>query len=136
MKKWKEACSLLIGIGLVTLWMTMTDIGCPIKALTGISCAGCGMTRALIAAFHLQFNEAFFYHPLFWMCPIIIALYLFWEKISPSVQKLLFYLIIASFCATYILRLFFIENDIVVIDVKSGWIAILIQKIFRTILNI
>lgn len=131
MKKQKEALSLLIGIGLVVLWMSITNLGCPIKRITGISCAGCGMSRALLAAVHLQFDKAFYYHPLFWLCPIIIVLYAWWEKISPAIRKHIFRLIIISFCFVYVLRLFFIKNNIVVIDMQSGLLPSLIQKIFN-----
>ncbi|WP_373689128.1 DUF2752 domain-containing protein [Clostridium sp. YIM B02551] len=59
----------LIKIGLpVTLLyaiLRVVGIGCPIKFLTGISCAGCGMTRAWIRVIHLDFKGAFYYHPLF-----------------------------------------------------------------------
>lgn len=37
----------------------------PYKYITGISCAGCGMTRAWIALLHFDINTAFMYHPLF-----------------------------------------------------------------------
>ncbi|MBR3318571.1 MAG: DUF2752 domain-containing protein [Atopobiaceae bacterium] len=43
--------------------------GCPIKFWTGISCPGCGMTRAWISALTLRFDLALAYHPLFWMVP-------------------------------------------------------------------
>lgn len=129
MKKRKEALSLLIGIGLVVLWMSVSGLGCPIKKLTGISCAGCGMSRALLAAAQFQFSKAFYYHPLFWLCPIIIALYVFWERISPTIRKHIFMLIIICFCSVYVLRLFFIENNIVEIDVQSGLLPSLIQKL-------
>ena len=131
MKKRKEALSLLIGIGLVVLWMSVTGVGCPIKRLIGISCAGCGMSRALLFAARLQFNKAFYYHPLFWLCPIIIALYIWWERISPVIRKRIVTLIVISFCFVYVLLLFFIENDIVVINVQSGVIPSLIQKLLH-----
>ena len=47
----------------------LLDIGCPIRRLTGFPCPGCGMTRAFLAAFRLDFAEAFRLHPL-WMLPI------------------------------------------------------------------
>jgi hypothetical protein len=38
---------------------------CLIKTLTGLSCPGCGSTRALHALLHLRFAEAFSLNPLF-----------------------------------------------------------------------
>lgn len=59
---------------------------CPIKAIIGISCPGCGMTRALISAFCFDFSNAFNYHPLF---PLIIIelIYLFFRKSFKVNQK-------------------------------------------------
>ena len=40
-------------------------ITCPILFLTGISCAGCGMSRAWFCVLRMDFTGAFRYHPLF-----------------------------------------------------------------------
>ena len=48
-------------------------IGCPIKFITGISCPGCGMTRAWLEALRLDFDAALAYHPLFWTVPIVLV---------------------------------------------------------------
>lgn len=37
---------------------------CLFKLMTGYPCAGCGMTRAVVAAAHGHFLEAFKWHPL------------------------------------------------------------------------
>lgn len=55
-------------------------ITCPILFLTGISCAGCGMSRAWFCVLRMDFTGAFRYHPLFWILPIGIMLFLFWDK--------------------------------------------------------
>ncbi len=47
------------------LILVTTGIGCPIRAVTGIPCPGCGITRALLAAMRLQWRSAFSLHPLF-----------------------------------------------------------------------
>lgn len=55
---------------------------CPIQKVFRIRCPGCGMTRAILAAIKMNFQEAFQYHNLF---PIVIlaTIYLmFREKIS------------------------------------------------------
>lgn len=44
--------------------VVITAYKCPIKYLTGFSCPGCGMTRALIMMFY-DMKGAFYMHPLF-----------------------------------------------------------------------
>ena len=51
-----------------------TGIGCPIKFLTGVSCPGCGLTRAWFEALQGNLLRAVAYHPLFWTVPVIIVL--------------------------------------------------------------
>ena len=48
----------------VLLYLILEGFGitCPIKFLTGISCAGCGMSRAWRAVFYLDFARAFYFH--------------------------------------------------------------------------
>lgn len=42
---------------------------CPFRYFFGVSCPGCGMTRALLVAVRSDFETAFSYHPLF---PLLI----------------------------------------------------------------
>lgn len=44
---------------------------CVFRTLTGIPCPGCGMTRALLAVLSLNFSDAFYYHPLFFVPPLM-----------------------------------------------------------------
>lgn len=50
---------------------------CPILRLTGIICPGCGMSRAWLAVLHLDFEQAFYYNPVFWFIPVIMLFILF-----------------------------------------------------------
>ena len=45
-------------------FLRLTGIGCPIRHITGISCPGCGMSRALLSLLTGHFAEAFRYHPM------------------------------------------------------------------------
>ena len=65
----------------IPILLYITGIGCPIKFSTGISCPGCGMTRAWFAALSGHLDLAFAYHPLFWMVPIIVVTALFHDRI-------------------------------------------------------
>ena len=55
----------------VVLYVILESFGvtCPIKYITGISCAGCGMSRAWISLLHFNIHDAFMYHPLFFLPP-------------------------------------------------------------------
>ena len=52
--------------------VTFTPIDCPIKMIFGFACPFCGLTRAWISAFTLDFAAAFSYHPLFIFAPAFI----------------------------------------------------------------
>ena len=51
----------------------VTGIGCPIRWLTGIPCAGCGMTRAVVSLSHGHVREALSFHPLVFLLPLALA---------------------------------------------------------------
>lgn len=57
---------------LVTL-VVILDIGCVFRTLTGIPCPGCGSTRAWLAFLRGDVITAFFYHPLFLLSGLILA---------------------------------------------------------------
>lgn len=63
----------------VVLYVILESFGvtCPIKYITGISCAGCGMSRAWIALLHFNIHDAFMYHPLFFLPPVVVIVYLY-----------------------------------------------------------
>ena len=60
------------------------DIGCIFKKLSGLSCPGCGMTRAWLSFLKGDIGKAFYYHPLFWMIIVIPAIALIRNRISDS----------------------------------------------------
>lgn len=50
----------------------MSGKTCPFLWLTGISCPGCGMTRAVIALAHMDVAGALHYHPLVFCLPVFV----------------------------------------------------------------
>lgn len=97
----------------------IAGIGCPIKFLTGVSCFGCGMTRAVLAVLRLDFAAAFHYHPL-WMVPTIwIGAYLLRQRF-PKVYKAVTIIAIILFVAVYIVRMINGADDIVVFEPENG----------------
>jgi hypothetical protein len=53
------------------------EIGCPILYFFNIECPTCGVTRALIALFELDFNGYIKYHPL--AIPLLVAVWVFFH---------------------------------------------------------
>ena len=72
----------------VVLYVILESFGvtCPIKYITGISCAGCGMSRAWISLLHFNIHDAFMYHPLFFLPPVVVIAMLFKSKINNKKQ--------------------------------------------------
>lgn len=78
---------------------------CPIRWFTGLSCPGCGMTRATLAALRLDLGAAVHYHPLFWFPPVALAVYLVRDHIPKRLQNAALWTACALLIAAYALRL-------------------------------
>ena len=118
-------CICILSISILLVYLLR--IGCPIKFITGISCPGCGMTRAYYSLLHLDFKNAFYYHPLFWTLPIIILLILFKDKINPKAFNFILWFIILLFLVIYVIRLFS-NNSAVIFEPSNSLIFKLIKN--------
>lgn len=107
--------------------LNIFNISCPIKYISGISCAGCGMTRAWLSLLHLDFSTAFTYHPLFILGPIVVLLFIFNSNIPRKPRILIWSFLLSAFIIVYLLRMFVFPNDIVVANPTNS----IILKIFR-----
>lgn len=96
-------------------------IGCPFKEFLGISCPGCGMTRALKALLRLDFGLAFEMHPLIFFMPAALIVWLIRKKIPPKIFEGLIITAAVVMFAVYFIRLFS-GSSIVCIDIKDGMI--------------
>ena len=70
---------LILVLNLLGVWR-----GCVFRAVTGIACPTCGMTRAYLSLLKLDLKSAFYYHPLFWVVPAIAGLLLIKKAGSKS----------------------------------------------------
>ncbi len=107
------------------------EIGCPIRFLTGISCAGCGMTRAWLSIIKLDVRNAFYYHPLFWIPPLVVGIVLFKNKISKKSYSFLIIFISVIFITVYVIRILNPTNTVVEININNG----VIWRIFNDIIE-
>ena len=122
----KDDLKAVVIIAAIYLLMESLGVTCPIKYVTGISCAGCGMSRAWFSLLSLDIKGAFHYHPLFWLVPIVAAVYLLKERISDKMYKTLMYGAVCAMLACYIVRMADPNDDIVVFEITRG----LIGKLF------
>lgn len=116
----KELFSVILVFILICVLMQICGITCPILYLTGVSCAGCGMTRAWIELFQLHLSEAVEYHPLFWVPAIWMLIWLLRDRISSGKCKRIVYLTIAALLVVYTLRIVSPSDSIVVFKPENG----------------
>lgn len=121
---------LLAVLAVVAIYIVfgILGIGCPIKWATGISCAGCGMTRAYLSLLHLDVKHAFIYHPLFWSVPLVLLIFVLYMagRVPVRIVNCIKYLIVFLFIIVYVVRLFNPEDTVVVAKMQEGlfWRAI------------
>lgn len=105
-------------IGFALLWDMI--FGCPTQFLTGISCPGCGMSRAAISLIHLDYSQAFYYNPCVFILPLAVILYFFRNKIeNVKLKRCLLILFFIVYISVYIYRLR-IENQVIKNDIRNG----------------
>lgn len=120
-KKHTSSLILILSLILLSFLLTILGIGCPFKYFFGVSCAGCGMTRAWIRLFQLDFAGAFSCHPLFlFPIPFLLIIY-FKGYISQKLYYFLIMLIIALFFIVYLIRIINPMDSIVVFEPGDGF---------------
>lgn len=115
----------------VVLYVILESFGvtCPIKYITGISCAGCGMSRAWIALLHFNIHEAFMYHPLFFLPPVVVIVMLLKSKINIKFYKIFVFTMVGAFVIVYLYRMFIGTGDIVVFEPQNNILFRIIRKL-------
>jgi lipid-A-disaccharide synthase-like uncharacterized protein len=121
---------------LVYFLMELAGITCPILWITGISCAGCGMTRAMISLLKGDLVSAFRFHPLFWMPFAVGIVYLMRERISARQIKWIRYVVAVLGGVTYLIRMMMQTDSVVVFQPECGMIVRMIRKISLVIFEL
>ena len=115
----------------VLLYVVMEALGitCPILFVMGISCAGCGMSRAWLALLRLDVVAAFHYHPLFWLPPVCLFLFFLRRHFSDKVKKLLIAAVVVLMLAVYLARMLDPDDAIVVFEPQKGIVFRLLSEV-------
>ncbi len=82
-------------------------IGCPVKAILGVPCPFCGMTRAYLSLIRLDFSVAFEYNPAFPVFALICltGILAAADKKRTKIWLTAFFLLIALLIAVWLIRL-------------------------------
>lgn len=96
-----------LGYGLILgfLFVWAAVFGCPVYRLIGLPCPGCGMTRAWFQVLRLDFAGAFHWHPLFWILPFLVLLFLFFNRLPKKAVVAAAAVLAVLFAGTYIVRM-------------------------------
>lgn len=121
-QQWDLRSVLDLAASVALLAVLSRRFGCPIRLLTGVSCAGCGMTRAWLSVLRLDFRQAFYYHPLFLLPPVGAALWLCRKKLPRKVLDGCMYAMAGAFLIVYVYRMFRGDGGVVSFDPRSGLI--------------
>lgn len=125
-RKW-----LSLAAGLVLFYAVLEGAGitCPILFLSGISCAGCGMSRAWFSLLRGDIAAAVFYHPLFWIPPLAVLVWLLRKRLPQKLTAFLAWTACMLFLAVYAWRLADTGDTIVVFQPEKG----LLCRFWRTV---
>ena len=129
--KYKSAC--LAALAVIAFYALLFAVGitCPIKFLTGISCPGCGMSRACFNALRLDFKTAFDYHPL-WilLLPFAVIFITLGVKKKRRALRICVAIGIALMLAVYVWRIPTCTNGVVVVEPQNGIFPRIFRKFF------
>lgn len=124
-----EAISAVAAVVILYIILESFGVTCPIKYLTGISCAGCGMSRAWISLLHFNFRDAFMYHPLFFLPPVALIIMLCKSKINIKFYKIFMFTIAGAFVIVYLYRMIAGNDNIVVFEPQNNIIFRIMREL-------
>ena len=130
----KYRSELILGLGIVGIFLCFFAVGitCPIKYLTGVSCAGCGMTRAWVHALTFRFPEAFGYNPVFWIVPFLLF-FCCYQKRHPLVGRIGLAVCLSIMLVAYGIRMADPTDTIVVFAPKDSVVYRAYHAVFTQI---
>lgn len=116
----------------IVIFLAVSGIHCPIKYLTGLSCPGCGMTRAVFSVLRLDFSSAFYFHALWPLVAVIGVCLVFNYQIPTKWKNPVLWLVSACFIIYYLYRLFRGDGTIVAFEPQKG----LIYKVVNYLISV
>ncbi len=123
-----EDLKLILCLAVVLFLMHFSGIGCPFRFFFGVPCAGCGMSRAVLALMQGHTAEAIRLHPLCILLPFAAAAWLFRRHIPDKYWKPMLSLFIAVFLVTYFIRLLS-QDPMLPVHPADGFLMHMIKEV-------
>ncbi len=129
-QEFTNAITVVLTVVLLYVALNLLGITCPIKYITGISCPGCGMTRAYLSLFCFDFGSAVDFHPLWWAVPLFL-IFLFLFRKNGKAKRILIAISVIVFVFVYFIRITNNYNAVVVFDYKNGLLYRLFSELIK-----
>lgn len=101
--------TILFGILVVIIIAKIMSLSCVFRAVLGIPCPGCGLTRAYRSFLRGDINLALRYHPLFWTVPFL-GLPLVNIRKYKHLSDVIFVITIVLFLMVWLYRIWNLDN--------------------------
>ena len=127
----REGIFLIVAFFVYCILVYALQLQCPIYYVTGISCPGCGMTRAMFSILRFDFEKATYYHPLIYFCIAILPImFIVHIKKMHRAKKVLTIGISVVFIVTYLYRFIILKSTVLLFNPEDGIFFRLISRIF------
>lgn len=120
----------LFGVILLLTSIILGYYKCPFDYLFGVPCPLCGMSRALLSVFRLNFEKAFYYHAFWPLIPILLPINYIIKKEDIRINKKLvnsIYIYIGILLIVYYILRHYYSSPVVEIHYEDSLISNIIN---------
>ena len=126
----REALTLVLCLGLYCVIAMVLHLPCPILWITGVSCPGCGITRACLFLVQLNIGAAVYYNPA--VFAVILAVVLLCISKKKKTKNAILLVTALVMIAVYLDRMLVIHAPVLQFDPANGAVG----RLLRWLLNL
>lgn len=128
----RELLLILTVVGIYVAVAYILSLKCPVVWITGFSCPGCGITRALVSVCKLDFAGAWYYNPMiFYLIPAVPVFLIAQLCKKDKLMQTLLCVTVGLMIAVYLVRLLILHSPVLETDPANGLIGQCLDLLFR-----